>query len=82
MKRKEKLDIIQKYSMGEWIKTRQIAQEEVSREHEMFCVCKRLCTGLHERNCRRFINKVNSRAIYKLKHLWKKQKVVCPEFLK
>ena len=69
MKYFEKLDYIQSNHMGEWIKVRQETDEEVSKEHELFCVCKRLCTGFHESSCMKFKNKVNRRAVKKLQHL-------------
>ena len=81
-KKAEKLAFLQKYALKDWIKARREADEEVSKEHEMFCVCGKLCTGLHEGSCQRFRNKVDSRAINKLKHLWKENKVVFPEALK
>ena len=71
MRLKEKLVYLQDNHFSEWIKTRQIVDEEVSQEHPMWCVCGRLCTGLHESNCRRFQNKVNSRTVKKLTHLIK-----------
>jgi len=81
-KKSEKLAFLQKYAMGSWLKARQEADEEVSNELSMFCVCGSLCTGLHESYCQRFKDKVNTRAINKLKHLWKENKVVFPKFLK
>ena len=69
MKLYEKLDFLQTNHMGEWLKARREADNEVSDEHPMVCVCRRLCTGLHESSCRQFQNKVTSRAVKKLKHL-------------
>ena len=37
------------------------ASAQVSEEHPMFCVCGRLCTGLHEMRCGRFLRAVESR---------------------
>jgi len=53
----------------EWRQTRQLTDEGVSQAHPLTCVCGRLCTGLHERSCRRFINKVDSETVKSLKHL-------------
>ena len=69
MKLTEKLDFLQENYMGEWLKAHREAWDEVSDEHPIFCVCRRLCTGLHENHCRKFQNKVISRTVKKLKHL-------------
>lgn len=37
------------------------AWDQVSDEHPMKCVCGRLCTGLHERNCSKFRQAVDRR---------------------
>ena len=73
-KKAEKLAFLFKYAMKDWLKARQEADEEVSREHEMFCVCGKLCTGLHESSCKRFRDKVDTRAINRLKHIWENNK--------
>lgn len=44
------------------------AWEEISNEHEIFCVCGKLCTGLHERNCDKFRNAVDKRIIKLLRN--------------
>ena len=69
MKYFDKLEYIQNNHMGEWIRVRQETNEEVSKEHPTWCVCRMLCTGLHESSCRRFKNKVNRKAVKKLQHL-------------
>ena len=81
-KKAEKLAFLQKYAMSDWLKARQEADEEVSKEHSMWCVCRRLCTGLHESSCKQFQNKVNTRAINKLKDLWKEKPIIFPKYLK
>ena len=30
------------------------AENEISEKHPVKCVCGRLCTGLHEMNCKKF----------------------------
>ncbi len=80
-KKAEKIAFLQKYAIDEWVKTRKEADEEVSREHEMWCVCRKLCTGLHESSCRQFQNKVNTRTVQKLKHLWEEKQVAFPKIL-
>lgn len=37
------------------------AENQVSDEHPYKCVCGRLCTGLHERNCKQFRKLVERR---------------------
>ena len=69
MKIIEKLTFIQDNHFGEWLKTRKEVDEEVSNEHKMWCVCKKLCTGLHEMNCKKFQNKVTNKTLKRLKHL-------------
>ncbi len=71
MKLSEKLDFIQENHFGEWLKTRREVFEELSEKQTMFCVCRRLATGLHENGCRQFQKKVTSETIKRLKHLLK-----------
>jgi len=72
MKIQEKLDYLQNNHMGEWLKTRREVFDELSEKQSMFCVCRRLATGLHENGCRQFQNKVNSETVKRLSHLIKK----------
>jgi len=37
------------------------ARKEVSDEHPFYCVCGRLCTGLHELHCAKFRTAVDRR---------------------
>jgi len=80
-KKAERIAFLQKYAFSEWLKARQEANDEVSREHEMFCVCGRLCTGLHESSCKKFRDKVDGRAVEKLKYLWEEKKVTFPKIM-
>lgn len=73
MKMQEKVDYLFNNHYQEFVNVRVLVDQEVSKEHLMFCVCGRLCTGLHERTCSRFRNKVNSRTVKKLKHLIPKE---------
>lgn len=41
------------------------AWDEVSGEHTLFCVCGKLCTGLHETMCTKFRNVVERRFVRK-----------------
>ena len=73
MKMAEKVEYLFKNHYQEFVNVRLLADSEVSSEHRLKCVCGRLCTGMHERNCSRFRNKVNSRTVSKLKHLIPKE---------
>ena len=54
---------------SEWLKTREIVEDELSNKQSMFCICGRLATGLHERNCKQFQNKVTSETEKRLSKL-------------
>lgn len=69
MKLHEKLEFLQEKHFGEWMKTRQVVELEVSDRQAIFCVCGRLATGLHEMNCGRFRNRVTAETVKRLKHL-------------
>jgi hypothetical protein len=69
MKIQEKLEILQNKHMSEWLKTRQEVEDKLSKGNAMFCFCGRLATGLHERCCRKFQNKVTSETVKRLSHL-------------
>lgn len=73
MKMQEKVDYLFENHYQEFVNVRMLTDQEVSGEHPMRCVCKRLCTGMHERSCSRFRTKVNNRAVKKLKHLLPKE---------
>ena len=53
----------------EWLKMRARCEAELSEKQSVFCVCGRLATGMHERNCRRFQNTVTSETVKRLEHL-------------
>ena len=40
------------------------ARNEVSNKHPVKCVCGRLCTGLHEVNCKKFRDAVERKYLY------------------
>lgn len=69
MKITEKLKYIQDNHFSEWLKTRQETFNELSDKQSMFCVCRRLATGLHENGCRKFQAKVTSETLKKLSSL-------------
>lgn len=65
----EKIRTLQSKHLPEWLKTRQIIDSEFSQKQEMFCICGKLATGLHERSCRKFNQLVNKETMKKLTHL-------------
>jgi len=65
----EKITYLQENHFGEWLKTRREIEEVISNSQGMFCVCGRLATGLHERTCRKFANKVTTETVKKLLYL-------------
>ena len=74
MKKHEKLAYLKDADFGLFIKTRQMVFDELSDQQTMFCCCGKLVTGLHERNCTKFNNKVDAETIKRLSHLLPKGK--------
>lgn len=73
MKYEKKLEFIRKNNLAEWLKTRQSVEKEFSSLQPMFCVCGRLATGIHERSCRKFNDKINRETVKRLSNLLSKQ---------
>ena len=73
MKKHEILAYLKDAHFGLFVKTRQIVFDELSDQQTMFCCCGRLVTGLHERNCTKFNNKVDGETIKRLSHLLPKK---------
>ena len=48
-------------------------ENEISEKHPVKCICGRLCTGLHEMNCKKFRSAVE-RKYLKLKLIQEKTK--------
>lgn len=48
--------------------------DELSDKQTMFCCCGKLATGVHERNCAKFNNKVLAETIKRLSYLLPKEK--------
>ena len=69
MKKREKLAYLHEHHFSEWIKEREKSDNALSAQQSSFCICGRLATGLHERTCRKFNDKVNALTIQKLAHL-------------
>lgn len=69
MKKPEKLDYLQNNCPNKWFPAYREEEDKLSDQQPMFCLCGRLATGLHERYCARFKNKVRDNTIGRLKHL-------------
>ena len=74
MKIQEKIDYLKSFHWKEWLSKRTEIEIELSNQQTMFCCCGKLATGLHERNCRKFIAKVDGKTANQLKHLIKEIK--------
>lgn len=69
MKLIDRIRHLEEHHFSEWFDTRKQVDIELSDQQNMFCVCGRLATDLHERYCKRFNNKVNSETVKRLQHL-------------
>lgn len=69
MTRREKIEKLNEEHFTEFIRTRREVFNQMSDAQSLFCVCKRLATGLHENSCKRFQDKVTTETIKRLKHL-------------
>ena len=49
-----------------WVSTRQKVFDELSERQTMYCCCGKLATGLHERNCKKFNDKVDIETLKRL----------------
>ena len=74
MKKIEKLEYLKNADFGLFIKTRQMVFDELSDQQTMFCCCGKLATGMHERNCTKFNNRVVAETIKRLSYLLPKEK--------
>lgn len=69
LNREQKITELQKTDLGLFIKTRQTVFNELSEQQTMFCCCGKLASGLHERHCVKFNNKVADEVIKRLSYL-------------
>ena len=63
------IEFLKQNHLSMWLTSRNEVENELSDKQSMFCICGKLATGLHERNCRKFQNEVNRKTTVKLKHL-------------
>jgi len=71
MKIQEKINYLQNNCFGRWMAMRRIVEDELSEKQNLFCICGRLATGLHEMNCRKFNTKINNETVKRLNNLIK-----------
>lgn len=69
MTTKEKIALLQDKHFAEWYKTRSQVEKQLSDEQTLYCCCGKLATGMHERFCNKFRNKVNKETVKRLEHL-------------
>ena len=69
LNRKQKMNYLQEANFGLFVKTRQTVFNELSEKQTMFCCCGKLASGLHERHCVKFNNKVADEVIKRLSYL-------------
>lgn len=74
MKNCEKLAFLKDADFGLFIATRDMVYDELSEQQTMFCCCGKLATGLHDRYCKKFNNKVDEETINRLSYLLPKNK--------
>jgi len=71
MKKQDKLIFLINNYPDLYTETFNKCKQELSDNQTIFCCCGRLATGLHERNCSKFKDKVDSAVIKELKYLFK-----------
>ena len=54
---------------AEWVKARREQETRLSNAQTMFCCCGQLATGLHEKRCGKFRDKVDAATVQALRHL-------------
>lgn len=69
MKYKEKLEYLADNHFQELWNTTRRKMDEISDKQNVFCMCGKLATGLHESSCRKVIEKARKQAVQELKHL-------------
>ena len=68
-KQREIMAVLIDKHFTEWVNTRMRVEHELSKAQTTFCCCGRLATGMHERLCTKFRNKVNAATVQELRHL-------------
>lgn len=65
MNNKDKIRMteLQDKDFNGWLIARQKSWDELSVKYDIVCICGKLCTGMHENNCKRFQDAINIRTI-------------------
>lgn len=63
MKKQDKIKILKENKLNEWNSVRNKIFDELSQQQSIFCICGKLSTGLHELNCKKFNNLVDSKTL-------------------
>lgn len=66
MIRKDKIKWLKENEPVLWTKTFKVVRGELSDKQTMFCCCGKLATGLHEDNCRKFLQQVENETVKRL----------------
>ena len=69
MKEKEKIDWLKSHCFSEFAGMYGKVFDDLSETQPIFCVCGKLATGIHERTCKKFNNKVEREVLRRLAHL-------------
>lgn len=73
MKEKEKIDWLKSHCYSEFASMYGKVFDDLSETQPIFCVCGKLATGLHERTCKKFKDKVEREVLRRLVHLLPKK---------
>ena len=65
-KQKQLMRTLQDKHFSEWVKTHRQVWDECSDRQQMFCICGRLASGIHENNCSKFRDLVNRETVKRL----------------
>jgi hypothetical protein len=63
------IEDIKEKNFSLWLRERTIVEEDFSNYQGTFCTCGKLATGLHERTCRKFNQKVDAKTLKVIRKL-------------
>lgn len=69
MKEKEKIDWLKSHCFSEFASMYGKVFDDFFETQPIFCFCGKLATGIHERTCKKFNNKVEREVLRRLAHL-------------
>lgn len=73
MNKEQKILWLKKMHTMAWMQTWNDAFDELSSMQTIFCVCGKVASGWHERNCKKFREKVDGEVVNRLEHLITKE---------